>query len=125
MTRLAIGTVAVLAIIYVVPIIAYGTLSVVTGLQPPGDSPMLFLVSVLVSKLGTAAAFVLIFHFAKAVFSGRWLLYAGIWWGMFAVGEIGQAIAPDYSWPEAIAGIVSEAIYFPASAWVVDRLLRD
>jgi hypothetical protein len=37
--------------------------------------------------------------------------------------EIGQAIGPKYSVPEAVAGIVSETIYLPLSASMTHGLL--
>jgi Na+/H+ antiporter NhaD/arsenite permease-like protein len=113
-----------LAIIYIVPLLVYGIFSAVAGLKPPEDaSPTQFLVSIFVSKVGTAIAFVLIFYFARDSLSGRWLLYAFIWGLMFVIGEAGQAIGPDYSWKEAVAGVISETIYFPLSAFVVDWLI--
>jgi hypothetical protein len=124
MMRIVFGIVFVLAIIFVVPIIIYGAFSEATGLQIPGDSPLTFLLGVLVSKTGTAIAFVLLFYFARNSLSGRWLLYAAIWWMMFAIGEVGQAIGPNYSWTEAIAGVISETIYFPLSAYLVNRLFK-
>jgi hypothetical protein len=114
----------VLAIIFSVPFAIYAATSIVTGLETPGGSPLVFLTSVLVSKTGTALAFVLLFYFARDSFSGHWVLYAAIWWIMFAIGEVGQAIGPDYSWPEAIAGILSETIYFPLSAYLVNWMIR-
>ena len=83
----------------------------------------MFLLSIFVSKIGTAIAFVLIFYFVLDIFGDNWLLYAFIWWVMFFIGEIGQAIGPDYSWKEAIAGIISETAYFPLSAYLVYLLL--
>ena len=76
-----------------------------------------------VSKFGTAFTFVLIFWFARGELSGRWLLYAGLWWLMFIIGEIGQAIGPHYSWKEAVAGIISETVYWPLSALVTHRVI--
>lgn len=77
----------------------------------------------LVSKLGTALAFVLIFYVARGSLGGQWLVYALLWWVMFVLGEIGQAIGPDYTWKEAIAGVVSETIYVPLAAYVTSWLL--
>jgi len=54
---------------------------------------------------------------------GHWPAYAALWWLVYALGEIGQAIGPGYGWKEAIAGIASETLYFPAAAWVVHPLL--
>jgi hypothetical protein len=50
-------------------------------------------------------------------------VYALLWWVMFVVGEIGQAIGPDYTWKEAIAGMISETIYVPLAAYVTRWLL--
>jgi len=37
--------------------------------------------------------------------------YALIWWATFAVIEIGQAIAPDYSCADALGGILAEVFH--------------
>lgn len=42
---------------------------------------------------------------------------------MFVIGEVGQAIGPNYGWKEAVAGVISETVYLPLSAWLVDWLL--
>jgi len=98
--------------------------SVIAGLtKPEGSSPAKFLLSVLVTKIGTAIAFVLLFYFARDSLSGQWLLYAFIWWLIFLVGEIGQTIGPNYSWKEAIAGMISETIYLPISAYLTNWLI--
>jgi hypothetical protein len=124
MLRVALTVALVLAIIYAVPFLVYGLSSVVVDLRVPGDaSPTLFLASVFVSKLGTALAFVLVFYFARGSLSEQWLLYALLWWVMFVVGEIGQAIGPEYTWKEAIAGMISETVYVPLAAYVTDWLL--
>ncbi|WP_117396020.1 hypothetical protein [Maritalea myrionectae] len=123
MIRLALTTLLVLATIFVVPIVVYGLFSSVSGLEPPGESPLLFLLGVFVSKAGTALAFVWIYYVARESFEGRWPLYAAIWMTMFGFGEVGQAIGPDYSWQEAVAGMISEMIYFSASAYIVNKLI--
>jgi len=124
MKNVLFSFVLVLAIIYIVPFLVYGLASVVTGLKTPeGVSPARFLVSVLVSKVGTAIAFVLIFYIARSSLSEQWFLYAAIWWLMFIIGEIGQAIGPNYSWKEAIAGIISETVYLPLSAYATNWLI--
>ena len=124
MTKIILNIVLVLAVIYIVPFAVYALATVVTNLKPPeGASPSRFLMSVLVSKIGTAIAFVLIFYFARSALSGQWLLYAFIWWLMFVIGEIGQAIGPNYTWTEAIAGILSETVYLPLSAYLTHWLI--
>jgi hypothetical protein len=42
---------------------------------------------------------------------------------MYAIVEVGQAIGPGYSAAEAVAGVISEAIYFPLSSVVVARIM--
>lgn len=126
MTKIILSIILVLAVIYIVPFIAYGLSSVLIGLKPPeGASPLMFLLSVFVSKFGTAIAFVLIFYFSRSSLSGHWLLYAFIWWVMFVLGEIGQAIGPNYSWKESVAGIISETLYLPLSAYIINLLLKS
>lgn len=124
MTKVIVSIVLVLLTIYVVPFLVYGLFTVTAHLKPPeGESPLQFLISVFVSKVGTAIAFVLIFFLARSSLTGKWLLYAFIWWIMFAIGEVGQAIGPNYIWKEAVAGIVSETIYLPLSAYITNWLI--
>ena len=115
---------AVLAIIYLVPFAIYGGASAMGWIKAPSQvSPRTFLLGILVSKLGTATAFVLIIHITAPLWAGRWLLYAALWFFMFAVSELGDAIARRSPWREALLGVVSEAIYLPAAAYVAFRLL--
>jgi hypothetical protein len=114
---------AVFLTLFVVPVLVYGTLSQVTGLQPPGDNPAAFLTGVAVSKLGTAIAFVGIWLLARDDLAPQLWTYVALWWLMFVLGEIGQAIGPDYSWSEALGGIVSESIYLPVSGLILRWLL--
>ncbi len=123
MTQIFMSIISVLAVNYIVPFILYAISSAIGWVKNPEGSPILFLLSVFVSKIGTAIAFVLLFYFARSAFLDNWLLYAGLWWIMFVLGEIGQAIAPNYSWKEATIGIISETIYLPISAYIVFMLL--
>jgi hypothetical protein len=124
MARIAASIGVTLVIMYVVAFLVYGAFSAFLDLEPPTDgSPAEFLISIFVVKLGLAVGFVLLFFVARKTWAGRWPLYAAIWWLMFAVTELGQAIGPGYSWTEAIAGIIAEAVYCPLSAFLVARLL--
>lgn len=124
MGRIALSVVFTLVIMYVVAFLIYGGFSALVGLQPPRDgSPAQFLLSVLLVKLGLAVGFVLLFYVARETWTGRWMVYALIWWLMFAVTELGQAIGPGYTWTEAGAGIIAEAIYCPLAAFLLARLL--
>ena len=124
MPKITLSIVSTTVINYVVPFVVYTILVAVALVQPPeGGSPLQLLMSLLVLNIGVATAFVLIFYTARNSLSERWLLYAFLWWLMFAFVEIGQAIGPAYSWPQAIAGIFAAMIYFPLSAFVVNRLL--
>lgn len=124
MAKVVLSIVLVLIVIYVVPLLVYGFGSAIAGLKTPeGASPAKFLLSVLVTKVGTAIAFVLLFYLARSSLNGQWVSYAFIWWLMFVVGEIGQTIGPNYSWKEAIAGMISETIYLPLSAYLTNWLV--
>lgn len=122
MKRVFLCTLLTLAVIYIVPFLVYSLFTVFTDLKSPqGVSPTQFLISILISKIGVAIAFVLIFYYARKAWRGQWLRYAFLWWLMFVTGEVGQAVGPDYTSKEAIAGIISETIYFPISAYIVNR----
>ncbi len=123
MKRIIAAIVLTLVIIYLVPFVVYSLFSAAGLIAVPEGPPGIFLLSVLVDKIGVAVAFVLIYHLARRGFAGRWLLYAFIWWIMFVFGELGQAPGPHYTWMEALAGIISEAIYFPLAGWGVQKLL--
>ncbi|MHB1018374.1 MAG: hypothetical protein ACYC2X_10890 [Coriobacteriia bacterium] len=115
---------AVLAIIFVVPFVVYGAASSLAGVQLPAESsPRRFLLGVLITKLGTAAAFVLILQLTGELWIGRLGLYALVWFGMFAASEIGDAVSGRSTWREAWLGVLSEAIYAPAAAYAAFRIL--
>lgn len=125
MNRIIFGVISTLIIIFIVPIVIYGGFSSIFGLNTPeGASPIIFLISVLISKIGTAFLFTLLFSYSKSFFYDKWLLYALLWWIMFVIGEVGQALGPNYSWTEAFLGIISETIYLPLSVLVVRRLIK-
>jgi hypothetical protein len=110
--------VLVLVIIYVVPFLVYGAASAVAGLQPPDTaSPVRFLSGVLVTKVGTAVALVLLFKLANPAFHERWLLYAAAWFVMFALSEVGDTISGRTTVTEAGLGVLSELIYVPAAVY--------
>ena len=79
--------------------------------------------SVFLEKLGHTIAFVGIFCLARRALRERWLWYAAAWWSMFVIAEAALAIRAEYSWPEAVAGMISETIYFPLAALVTRRFL--
>ena len=123
MKRTIAAMLLTLVIIYLVPFVVYGLFAAAGWVQTPEGSPGVFLLGILVDKLGVAVAFVLIYRLAREGFAGRWWLYALIWWIMFVFGEVGQAPGPSYTWMEALAGVISEALYFPLAAWAVWRIL--
>ena len=67
---LALATVLVFLVIFLVPVAIYGAVSAVTGLAPPGDRPFRFLAGVAISKLGTAIAFVGLWHLTGGAIAG-------------------------------------------------------
>jgi len=123
-TRFIMAVLLVLLVIYVVPFAVYGGASVLGGLRPPTTaSAGRFLLGVLLTKIGTAVAFVAIFAASRAIWGPRWILYATLWFVMFAFSELGEAVSGRVTKAEALLGIVSEAIYAPVSAFIVQWLL--
>ena len=114
---------SILAVIYIVPFVVYGSLSAVGWVEKPKGSPSAFLLGVLVSKTGTSIAFVLLLNLGRSAFGGNWPLYAFLWWVMFVLGEIGQAMGPNYSYKEAVAGVISETVYFPLASYLAFRFI--
>ncbi len=119
-----VAFVSTLAIMYVVPLPVYALMSAIGLVEMPNEgTPGQFMISVLVVKIGVALGFVLLLRLASGVFAERWVLYGAIWWLMFAIVELGQAIGPNYSIGDALGGVIAEAVYFPLSSWVTVRLL--
>ena len=122
--RALIAFAATLVIMQLAPLPVYGAFSAAGLVELPSEgSPAQFFTSILVIHAGVALGFVLLYRPATPALAGRWWPYAATWWAMYAVVEVGQAIGPGYSAAEAIAGIISEALYFPVSGVVVARLI--
>jgi hypothetical protein len=122
--RLITAMLLVLAAIYVVPFVLYGAASVLWNLQPPTSAaPSRFLLGVLVTKVGTTLAFVSIFAVSRATWGPRWMLYATLWFVMFVFSELGEVVSGRWTNLDAVLGVASEAIYFPVSAFITQRLL--
>lgn len=121
--NIALSVVLVFATFFLLPVAVYGVLSAATGLEVPGRDPLAFLAGVAVSKLGTAIAFIGLWLMVRYDRADRVWTYVLFWWLMFVLGEVGQAIGPDYSWTEALGGIVSESIYLPIAGLILRRLL--
>lgn len=117
-----LGCILTLIVIFIVPILIYGLFTFFFGLKEP-EKKLKFFVGVLLQKTGTAIGFVAIFYLGRAYFLDYWLLYGFIWFAMFALTEAGQTFMSNYSKKEAAAGIISEAIYFPLSAFILSRLI--
>ena len=111
-----------LVIIFVVPIIIYGFFVKIFGIKEP-DKKLSFFTGVLIEKIGTSVGFVALFYFGKDFFINNWLLFGFVWFVMFAFTEIGQVYITGSSKKEALAGIISEAIYFPLAAFVVSLIV--
>ena len=125
MMKVTLAILSTILIMHIGAFIGYGAFSAFAGLEPPeGASPSTMFLSVFLQKTGHALAFVLVFYLARSSLRERWLAYASMWWLMFVLDEVGMAIGPWQSWHEALAGILSETLYFPASGVVTARLLR-
>ena len=123
--RIVTCCITVFAILFIVPFVVYSAFAVAAGTEMPEEaSPALFMLSVVIEKIGHATAFVLIFYLGRLSLSRYWALYALGWWMMFALGELALALRqPTYTADMAIAGVVAEAIYLPMAAFVAQRLL--
>ena len=117
-----LGCIITLIIIFVVPILVYGLFTSFFGLKEP-EKKLKFFVGVILQKVGTTIGFVVLFYLGREYFLDGWLLYGLIWFAMFALTEVGQTFMPNYSKKETVAGIVSEAIYFPLSAFILSHLI--
>ncbi len=122
--RALLAVASVWAILFTVPFVIYASASVFLGLQPPAGPAWRFLLSVAVTKIGTAVGFVALFVLCRDKWRERWPLYAGIWFLMFAISEVGDVVKPGYTVAEAGLGILSEAVYAPLSAFLLDRMFR-
>lgn len=70
--KILLSIIVVLVIIYLVPFLVYSLFTVLTDLKAPDcTSPIQFLISILISKIGVAIAFALIFYFTRSAFDGR------------------------------------------------------
>jgi len=112
-----------LFIFFVIPVIVYGIFVKLFNIKEP-NKKLNFFVGVLIEKIGTTLGFVALFYIARDFFIGYWLVFALAWFAMFAITEIGQVYMTGSSKKEAVAGIISEAIYFPLAAFVLSLLLR-
>ena len=125
MHNLMLGMATTLLTIYLIPILVHGLFSRIFAIKPPGDvAPARFLLSILISKAGTALAITVLYPHAIGMFANSWLWYALVWWVFFVTGEIGQWIGRTSSTKEAIAGMISETIYVPLSVYWLSLMLR-
>ena len=124
MRKPILAVVVTFVTIQVVPFIVYGAMSAISGLEPTGvANPGLFIAGVAISKLGTAIAFATLYWVVLDTMGRRWFLYAIPWWTMFVATELGEALGTDYTWMEAIGGIISETVYTPLASYVTCRIL--
>ncbi len=122
--RVLVAVLFVWAIFFAIPFAVYGSASMFLDLKPPVGPASSFLIGVAVTKLGTALAFVALFALSREASRGHWVRYGTIWFMMFAASEIGDVVRMEFSSSEAMLGILSEAVYAPASAFVINRVLR-
>ena len=122
--RVLVAVILVWVLLFAIPFAVYGSASTFLDLKPPVGPAWRFLSGVAVTKLGTALAFVALFALSRDAWRDHWALYGAIWFAMFAASEIGDVVRMASSSGEAILGILSEAVYAPASAFVINRMLR-
>lgn len=114
-----LSIIATFIIIFIVPVIVYGIFAKYNLVKEP-EKKARFFASVVIQKIGTSIGFVLLLGLQN---SDNWLIYGVLWTLMFAIVEIGQSLSDIYTKNDAIAGILSELIYFPLAAYAVHLLL--
>lgn len=112
---LFLATLATFVIIFIVPVIVYGIFAKYNLVKEP-EKKARFFASVVIQKIGTSIGFVSLFALQN---TDNWLMYGILWTLMFASVEIGQSLSDLYTKNDALAGVISEIIYFPLSAYVV------
>ena len=110
-------------IIFIVPILIYGSFVYFLKIKEP-EKKLIFFFGVSLQKFGTAMGFVTLFYLGKEHFVDNWFQYGLVWFLMFAMTEIGQAFLDNSPKKEMAAGIISEAIYFPLSAFIISLLIK-
>lgn len=121
---LPLAAAAVLAILYIVPLIFYGVASRFVDMPAPEKTgPARFLTGILITKLGTAIAFVALYRLDERLWSTGPAVYVVIWLGMFIASEVGDAVSGRSSRAEALIGIASEVVYLPLAAWAMVAIL--
>lgn len=121
--EIALASVFVFVTIFIIPIFIYGLFASHLGLEEP-EKKTRFFIGVIIQKIATTFGFVALFVMAQGILNDQWLTYGLVWFAMFAVTEIGQTYLTDYSRKEAIAGIISEAVYFPLAAYILYSMLQ-
>lgn len=122
--RFLVPFLATLAIMWIVPVPIYGAFSAIGAVDLGGGQGARFLVGVTVIKIGFALGFVALYQLGRWRKDAVWT-YAALWWLMFAILEAGQVVMPGgNSVGFAVAGVLSEAIYFPVAARVLARRVR-
>lgn len=123
MTFLA-AVAAVLAISFAVPVVVYGVFSSLSAMKPPADLELgPFLITVAVEKAGVATAFVGFLALAGDELRDAWLAYSALWVLMFVVSEIVEVRRGSQTGAEALAGALSEAVYFPLAGLAASSIL--
>jgi hypothetical protein len=124
MIEILIGVLIVFGIIFIIPFILYGIFSAFKIIETPKqDNAKNFMYNIIVTKIGTSLLFVLLFYYINLYLPDFWLIYGMIWVISAAIGELGDTFKPNYTFKEAIIGIMSELIYFPLSAVILDFIL--
>lgn len=109
-------------IFFITPIAIYGIFSKFFEVKEP-EKKLRFFAGVLLEKIGTSIGFVGLFYLGQS-FSNNWFAFGLVWFVMFAVTEVGQIYTHSSPKREAIAGIISESIYFPLSAYIISIFIK-
>lgn len=115
---------AVFAITFVIPLVVYGAASRWTKLDTPTRLPLRqFMATVALEKAGVAVTFVGVMGLAGEPVRNAWAGYAALWFVMFAVTEVTEALRHNQGVAEAAAGVASELLYFPLASLAAAAIL--
>lgn len=123
--HIALSIILVFGAVFLTEIAAHTALIAASEAHRPAPGPFGYLAGLALSRLGMALAFVGLWLMVRYDQVERIWTFVFFWWVMLAFYEVGQAIGPDYSWLDAVSGLVAASISLPLSGLIVTRLLRD
>lgn len=125
MFEIFLGILLTFGLIFTIPFVMYGVFAFLKVIETPEQqNAKAFIYNISITKLSTSILFVLLYSLLVQYISDIWLIYSLIWFFTAMIGEIGDTFKPDYSYKEALIGIISEIIYFPLAGFILSLLFN-